>query len=322
MISTVVWGRGGIAGDAIRAVDAHPALDLIAVVTDDVAAVFAHRPRAVVFAGSGHSRSLDARAQILAALRTGAVVVSPPIHPLRDHHDPRSEIHAAAVEGGGALYIGDVDPDWANHVLPLVLRGPGSGATSIRCREVVDYSEYDLPGSVRYLMGMGEPLSFRPPMLAPRMPTAVWGDRVRLLAKTLGLELDDIRETVHRLELEVSVETKTMGKFESGGQGAVRFEVQGYVAGEPRVVVEHIGRIDPDCAPDWPAVPAGGVEHRVIVEGDPRVEVTIAPGPRDGGADAVALLVDAIETLVTLPPGVHDPLDIARARLPRTPHLS
>ncbi|MGW5074799.1 NAD(P)H-dependent amine dehydrogenase family protein [Rhodococcus sp. NPDC004095] len=342
MISTIVWGAGSIARDAIRAVDAHPALDLTAVLvpagdrvgrdaghlaglgrtlgivaTDDAAAVLATRPGAVVYAGSGTTRSRDAVADLVAALRTGAVVVTPPIYPLHDHRaaEPvvREEIQSAIVAGRGSLYVGDVDPDWANHVLPLVLGGLDAGARSIRCREIVDYSGYDLPGSVRYLMGMGEPLSYLPPMLAPRMPTMVWGDRVRLLARALGVELDLIRESVDRVQIEVTVETDTMGKFEAGGQGAVRFEVQGIVDGEPRIVIEHIGRIHPDCAPDWPTVPAGGTVHLVVVEGDPRVEVTIEPGSRDGAAAAVDRLVDAIAVLAGRPPGVHDALDVARS---------
>ena len=56
-----------------------------------------------------------------------------------------------------------------------------------------------------------------------------------------------------------------MGTFEAGTQGAFRFEVQGIVGGRPRLVIEHVTRIDDDCAPDWPSSTAPG--------GD-------APGPR------------------------------------------
>ena len=43
-----------------------------------------------------------------------------------------------------------------------------------------------------------------------------------------------------------------MGTFEAGTLGAFRFEVRGIVAGRPLLVVEHVTRIDDDCAPDWP----------------------------------------------------------------------
>ena len=46
--------------------------------------------------------------------------------------------------------------------------------------------------------------------------------------------------------------------FEAGTQGAMRFEVQGIVDGEPLLVVEHVTRIDAACAPDWPSPADGG----------------------------------------------------------------
>jgi 2,4-diaminopentanoate dehydrogenase len=341
MISTVVWGDGSIARDAIRAVDAHPALTLTAVVatdahrvgrdagdlagsgrplgvlaTGDAAAVLAARPDAVVYAGSGRARPVDVRADIVAALRAGAVVLTPPIHPIYDHrgseHGVREDILASIRDGGGRLHVGDVDVDWVDHVLPLALRSIGDRTTSVRVTETVDYSTHDLPGSVRYLMGMGEPLSFLPPMLAPRMPTTVWGDRVRQLARVLRVELDEIREVVERVELEVTVETATMGKFEAGGMGAVRFEVQGWASGAPAVVVEHVGRIDADVAPEWPHPPAGGAGHTVLVDGDPRIAVIVEPGPRSGGETAVDRLVARIEALVGREPGVYDDVDLLR----------
>jgi hypothetical protein len=51
--------------------------------------------------------------------------------------------------------------------------------------------------------------------------------------------------------------------------------VQGIVEGEPRIVVEHVTRIHPSCAPDWPTPPGGHQgAHRAIIEGRPRIEVT------------------------------------------------
>ena len=45
---------------------------------------------------------------------------------------------------------------------------------------------------------MGQPMDYEPLMLAPSIPTMVWGGQIRLMARALGVELDDIRETLDR----------------------------------------------------------------------------------------------------------------------------
>jgi len=92
--------------------------------------------------------------------------------------------------------------------------------------------------------------------------------------------------------------------------------VQGVVDGEPLIVVEHVTRIHASCAPDWPVPPTGDGAHRVIIEGDPRIEVSVeatdAKGNRaeGGNATAVGRLVGAIDWLVEAEPGLYDALDI------------
>jgi len=49
--------------------------------------------------------------------------------------------------------------------------------------------------------------------------------------------------------LERTVEVAGMGTFERGTMGAFRFEVQGMVDDRPLLVVEHVTRIDDECAP-------------------------------------------------------------------------
>lgn len=167
---------------------------------------------------------------------------------------------------------------------------------------------------------MGQPMDYEPPMVAPGVPTMVWGGQVRMVARALGLELDEVRETLERRALEADV-TNAMGLFEAGTQGALRFEVQGVVAGVPRVVVEHVTRIGPDCAPDWPLPPDGGAgAHRVVIEGRPRIEVSLEAtdefvdgvGNRAAGGNATAAnrLVNAIPWLTAAAPGLYDGLDV------------
>ncbi|MFS8197962.1 dihydrodipicolinate reductase [Streptomyces sp. CWNU-52B] len=345
MISTVVWGTGNVGRAAIRAVDAHPALDLTAVLvhtpgkvgkdagelaglgrglgvpaTDDIEAVLRAGPRAVVYAASGDIRPDEALADVCRAIRGGAVVVTPALYPLYDQRNAppefREPVLAAVTDGAGALFASGVDPGWGNDVLPLLMSGLGTVVDAIRCQEIFDYSTYEQEESVRYLVGMGQPMDYEPPMLAPSVPTMVWGGQIRLMARALGVELDEIRETLRRRALDTTVSTRTMGEFEAGTQGAVRFEVQGFVDGEPRIVIEHVTRIHPSCAPDWPVPPGGDGAHRVIVEGRPRIEVTVEATDEGenrsagGNATAVGRLVGAVEWLVDAAPGLYDALDV------------
>jgi hypothetical protein len=345
VIATVVWGTGNVGRAAVRAVAAHPALKLTAVVvhdpakvgrdagqlaglgyelgvtaTNDVDAVLAAGPRAVVYAASGDIRADEALADVVRAVRAGAVVVTTSLYPLYDQRNApaafREPVLAAVEEGRGSLFVSGVDPGWGNDVLPLLVSGLGSAVHVVRCQEIFDYSTYEQPDSVRYLVGMGQPMDYEPPMLAPSVPTMVWGGQVRLLARALGAELDEVRETVARRPLETDVTTRTMGGFAAGTQGAVRFEVQGIVAGEPRIVIEHVTRIHPSCAPDWPQPPSGAGAHRVVIEGRPRIEVTVEATDEGenrsagGNATAAGRLVNAIDWLAGAEPGLYDALDV------------
>ena len=345
MISTVVWGTGNVGRAAIRAVEAHPALKLTAVLvhnpdkvgrdagelselghelgiaaTDDIDAVLAAGPRAVVYAASGDIRPDEALADVGRAIRAGAVVVTPALYALYDHRSAQPELRDpvldAIADGGGSLFVSGVDPGWANDVLPLLVSGLAGTIEAVRCQEIFDYSTYDQPDAVRYLVGMGQPMDYEPLMLAPTVPTMVWGGQVRLMARALGVQLDEIRESLERRALDATVLTRTMGEFAAGTQGAVRFEVQGIVEGEPRIVIEHVTRIHPSCAPDWPAPPDGAGAHRVIVEGRPRIEVTVEAADEGenrsagGNATAVGRLVNAIDWLVDAEPGLYDALDV------------
>ncbi len=346
MIPTVVWGTGNVGRAAVRAVEAHPALTLAGVLvhsavkvgrdagelaglghevgvaaTDDVDAALAAGPRAVVYAASGDLRPAEALDDVVKAVRAGAVVVTPALYPLYDRHGAPAEFRdpvlAAVAAGRGSLFVSGVDPGWANDVLPLLISGLGTTVDAIRCQEIFDYSTYDQEDSVRHLIGMGQPMEYEPPMLAPSVPTLVWGGQIRLIARALGAELDAVTESLARRPLDTTVRTRTMGEFAAGTQGAVRFEVRGIVGGEPRIVVEHVTRIHPSCAPDWPAPPGGGDgAHRVIVEGRPRIEVTVEAADEGenrsagGNATAVGRLVNAIDWLVDARPGLYDALDI------------
>ena len=191
--------------------------DLGVAATNDIAAVLdanppgaSSTPRPATSVPTTRSPTSPAR------IRAGAVVVTPSVYPL---YDPRNApaaiidpVNDAIKEGGGSLFVSGVDPGWGNDVLPLLISGLGSTIDVIRCQEIFDYSAYDQPDSVRYLVGMGQPMDYEPPMIAPTVPTMVWGGQIRLMARALEVELDEIREVVERRPLDATVTTEDDGR--------------------------------------------------------------------------------------------------------------
>ncbi len=83
------------------------------------------------------------------------------------------------------------------------------------------------------------------------------------------------------------------------------------------LVMEHVTRIDDDCAPDWPTSTQPGGIHRVRITGHPNLDVTIhgtepgEPGAAGGGnATAANRIVNAIPAVCAAPAGPVSPLDL------------
>jgi hypothetical protein len=240
-------------------------------------------------------------------------------------YDPQSapeqwveRLTEAAVAGNATLLVSGVDPGWANDALAVAAAGLCTRIRTVRCQEIFDYSTYDQPHAVRVLCGFGAPMGPDDPlpmMLLPTIPTMVWGGNVRLIGRGLGLEIDDITEKVERLPLTESCDN-VLGRFEAGTQGAFRVQVIGWVHGVERVIVDHITRIHPSCAPDWPQPDQGAGDHRVIIDGDPQLSIVVradVPGGTraDGGNTTAAnRLLGAIDWLATQKPGIYDGLDV------------
>lgn len=285
---------------------------------DDADAVLAACD-AVAYMASGDTRPDDAIADIEKCLRAGAHVVTPSLYSL---YDPRSapqewvdRLTAAAEEGGATLLVSGVDPGWANDVLAVAAAGLCTRIRTISCQEIFDYSTYDQPHAVKVLCGFGGSMDDTPMMLLPSIPTMVWGGNIRLIGRSLGVEIDEIAEGVQRRPLEQSVDT-VMGTFEQGTQGAFWLKIIGKSGGRERIVIDHITRIHPSCAPDWPQPDQGVGDHRVVVDGDPQLTIVtradVPGGTRADGGNTTAAnrLLGALSWLATQKPGIYDGLDV------------
>jgi hypothetical protein len=274
---------------------------------------------AVAYMSSGDVRPDEAVDEIVRCLRAGKHVVTPSLYSL---YDPRSappewvqRLTAAAEEGGATLLVSGVDPGWGNDALAVIAAGLCTRIRTINCQEIFDYSTYNQPYAVKVSCGFGGPMDEVPMMLLPSIPTMVWGGNIRLIGRGLGLEIDEITEEVERLPLDESVDT-VMGRFEKGTQGAFWLKVIGKSKGRERVIIDHITRIHPSCAPYWPQPDQGVGDHRVIIDGDPQLTLVsradVPGGTRADGGNTTAAnrLLGALNWLAEQKPGIYDGLDV------------
>ena len=341
----VVWGTGNVGRPAIRAVLAHPELELAGVVvhdpakvgidagalantdvagiaaTDDIRLATSDEVDAVVYAVNADFRPIESLDEAEQVVRAGNDLVTTSFYPM--YHPPSmpatlaDRFATACAEGEASIFASGIDPGWTCDILPLFLNSVSAGVTEVRSQELFNYALYDQPEAVRTLVGFGMPMDQTPPMVLDISLQMVWGPVVRVLADGLGIELDRIDTRVEKRPLERTVTVDGMGDFEQGTIGALRFEVEGVSARGPRIVMEHITRIDDGCAPDWPYPPQGQGAHRVIISGHPNLSVSVhgtelgEPGAAGGGnATAANRIVNAIPAVRAAPPGVLHPLDL------------
>lgn len=341
----IVWGTGNVGRPALRAVIAHPDLELVGVIvsnpdkvgcdagelvgltpqgvlaSSDAQQVLALGADAVVYAASADMRPEDALADLLACFKSGHDVVSTSfynfLYPPTCMQELLDPFNAACAKAGKSLFVSGIDPGWAMDALPIMLSGMVSDIREIRCREIFNYALYDQPQVVREVIGFGQSMDELPLMLHDFSLRMVWEPMVRLIGDGLGEPVEEIKTLVERRPLERTIQVAGMGEFEAGSQGAFRFEVQGLVSGKVRYVVEHITRIDDDCAPDWPYPEQGRGCHQVMLSGMPNLTVSVhgsddfEPGPAGGGnATAACRIVNALPAVIATRPGILTPLDL------------
>ncbi|GAB2995680.1 NAD(P)H-dependent amine dehydrogenase family protein [Mycobacterium bourgelatii] len=290
---------------------------------DDLDAVLATRPECVVYCAMGDTRIPDAMSDIMRILAAGINVVgsSPgllqyPWGVMPDKYIARVE--DAAQKGNSSVFITGVDPGFINDLIPFALTGTCQRVEQVRCMEIADYASYD-GAEVMHYMGFGRPLDLPPgeaPMLLqPGVLTFAWGTAIRQLAAGLGIEVDEITQSIQREPAPEDFDI-AVGRVPKGTLAGLQFEIRGMVNGHPAIVIEHITRLRPDLRPDWPQPAAGGGSYRVEITGEPSYTVDIVPSSRNGDHNYAAILgaagriVNAVPAVVAAPPGIRTTLDL------------
>jgi 2,4-diaminopentanoate dehydrogenase len=338
----IQWSTGNVGRHALRLVANHPDLELVGLwvhsadkvardagelggfaptgvlATNDVDTLLALDADCVCYTATADLRPTEAIADMARILRSGKNVVSSSVVPLifPPHVAPemRKPIEDACVEGAVSCFTSGIDPGWANDLLPLVLTGNCEYIESLRVMEIVNYATYAQPEVLFETMGFGKELDSKPLLLLPGVLSFAWGGVVKVLAAGLGVEIEELRE-VHERRPAASRIDLGFGVVEAGTTAAMRFEVQGIVGGEPKIILEHVTRLADDLAPDWPQ-PVGHSGYRVVVTGNPSYTCDVQMMGNDGDHNTAGLvgtaarLVNAIPAVCAAPPGLLSVLDL------------
>jgi 4-hydroxy-tetrahydrodipicolinate reductase len=338
----IQWSTGNVGRHALRLIANHPDLELVGLwvhspdktgrdagelcgigpvgiaATNDADALLALDADCVCYTATADLRPQEAIADMARILRSGKNIVSSSVVPLvyAAHVDPemRRPLEEACAESSVSCFTSGIDPGWANDLLPLVLTGTCEYVEELRVMEVVNYATYAQPTVLFDTMGFGKPLDAKPLLLIPGVLSFAWGGVVKVLAAGLGVEVEELRE-VHERRAATHKIDLGFGVIEEGTTAALRFEVQGIVGGEPRIVVEHVTRLDDSLCSDWPQ-PAGHSGYRVIVTGNPSYTCDVQMMGDDGDHNTAGLvgtagrIVNAIPAVCDAEPGLLSVLDL------------
>ncbi len=353
MRRVVQFSTGNVGQHSLRAIIGRPDLELVGVhaaspnkigrdaaelcglseptgvvATDDIDALIAIKPDCVVYTAQGETRPMEALEQMSKFLAAGINVAATSmvwlVAPRQADDWLREPLEKACQAGNASLYANGIDPGYSgdtevHSALSLVTR-----ARSITVQEIFDYANYDDYEFTGKSMGFGMTPGEETPMLfLPGVITSMWGGPVRNLAEQLGIALDEVRQRAEPWYTDQRIECK-MATVEPGQMAAARFAVEGVRDGVPVITMEHINRLTSVAAPEWPFPPDNQVGvHRVVVEGDPRVELNTHVShpeldPTDAGCmSTAARVVNVIDWICCAPAGLISIEQIPQARVTR-----
>lgn len=336
------WGTGNVGTLALRGIIQHPDLELVGLLvhspdkagkdagelaglepigvaaTTDPDEILGLGADCVSYMATGDLRPDAAVADMSRVLEAGTNVVStsvvPLIYPPSAPARYREPLATACKAGGVSCFTSGIDPGFANDLVPFAFLGCVERIDTVRVMEILDYSTYLQADVLFDIMGFGKPLDELPLLLHPGVIGLAWGGTVGVLAAGLGAELDDIREVHERVPAARDYQTP-LGTIAEGTTAGMRFEVQGIVGGEPRIILEHVTRINEEVAPEWPKLSGQG-GYRIDIEGNPGLHCQFHFEGEDGDHNTGGLTATGMRCLNAIPavcdaePGVLSVLDL------------
>lgn len=337
----IQWATGEIGRNAVAGITVHPELELVGTwvhsedkagrdvgelcglgalgvsATGDKQALLATPADCVCYAvgrawmESGKDALLDELVQIL---RSGKNVVNATwpslINPNGIEQSVYERLQQACLEGGSSFYTAGIDPGFGSAGLALAGLSVSSRVRCVHMYEILNYANWDAPQMIGFFGFGQEQLGA---VSNPGFLSDIFRSTLSLVANAMGVQLDDIVEEFDVIRAEEHLDLPSVS-VAPGTISGVRFKVKGMVAGETRVVVDHVTKLRDQDFPEVPFNSGGG--YRAEIDGEPgvRLDLELTSAHKDNAHAALAAcamtLVNAIPQVCDAPPGVLTYLDL------------
>ncbi len=271
-------------------------------VARDLEALFRETPPEVIL-HTASSSAAATLAQMRLALEFGVSVASTCeqlIFPALKEPVLTKEYDALCRHTGARVVAAGVNPGFVMDVLPIALTGVSRSVESIFVERVVDASTRRQPLQAKIGSGR-EPEEFRDELRTGRAGHAGLIESAALVAHAMGWALDSLTEEGEPVlaECEITTPFFTVPKGKVCG---IRQRAVGISAGVERVVLEiamFLGAPQP--------------HDRLVVRGDPPLDVHVAGGIA-GDQATVAALINSVPRLLAAAPGLRLATDLTLPR--------
>lgn len=292
----VQWTTGNVGRRSVRAIVAHPELELVGCyaygaekvgqdvgtlagidpigveATNDIDALLTLAPDCVSY------NPLWPDVDLLCRLLEAGIHVATTAAFITGHSlgaEARARIDKACQKGRSAIFGSGMNPGFAN-LLALVSAGICDRIDRITVTESVDASGY-ASAETQQSVGFGHPITHPDLHKMVERGTAVFGDGVYMMADALALELTEVR---CESEFAVATEDHDLGfmRIDEGCVAGVAASWHGMVEDRSVIELRVVWKMGQHMEPDWP------LEHGYLVrvEGQPEVRTKLEIRPPKG----------------------------------------
>ena len=224
--------------------------------------------------------------QLLECIGAGCCVVSTCeelAYPFRKHPELSKRLDESAIEEGVAIIGTGVNPGFVMDKLVLTLSAVAQKVETARAIRIVDASKRRLPLQKKIGAGMTSD-EFKQQVAAGVIKHHGLPESIAMVADGLGIEVDDITETIEPMIAEETVKTEFL-EVAPGQVTGVHQTGRGIAGGKEKIFMElkmYVGAKHPG--------------DTVELTGQPNISLTI-PGGTHGDVATAAVAVNAIPTI-------------------------